>query len=661
MACLHARGTRERPAVVAFEIEGAKAVSASDILARLATQSSGRWLWQDARYYDEDAFATDKRRILRYYQTLGYYAARIEESKVVPDGEGRVRLRLRIEEGRPALVTEVEVVGMEGAPEAASKAGTLPLKKGDVFTEAAYDATRAALQAALASTGWAKAEVAEHANVDPALETARVRYTVRTGERYTFGDVFVAGASKIPRARVREEANLAVVPGKTYDATDLPKAQARVFDLGVFGGVRVAPGPPNEARHTLPVVVSVREAPFRTVRAGAGIGIQLNRWDLSAITGWQHRDWLGGLRRLSLDGRVGYAWLPNPFFSQKRGVVGIASADFTQPGLFTRYVDLNLRAELERGLEPAYDFFAQRLRVGTPFKLGKLVTFVPSLNLELYELSNSAGGTDPATGQNLLLQTCPGRNPDLCLLSYFEQRIGLDLRDDPINTHRGFYLGLSLQEGFAFKGNGASYLRLLPEARAFTSFPGQLVLAFRARVGLVQSYGSAGDVPIVARFTSGGPNLMRGYYTRQLSPVIYACTQVAGSTKVGSCNYLPVGGDGLIDGSTELRFPLGGNFGGAVFLDFGNVAVKKADAINLANLQYAVGGGIRYKTIFGPVRIDVAGRLPKATGQSGVEVLTLRPVYDPRDPSKVVGSSLETTGVHHDPIVSVHLSIGEAF
>ena len=626
----------ERPTITRFDIQGASAVDADDLLLRLATQASARryLVLRDEQYFDPDAFANDKQRILRYYQAHGYYRALIESAEVIPDGKGRVRIQLKVSEGAPVRVARLEIEGLEKLPDARARLQKFPLKEGDAFTEAAYDAGRTALLAALGATGWAKAEVTQHAEVDPSRSEARVRYTVVPGERYRFGTTFIAGAAVIPRARIREEAEHVVTPGAIYDATSLPKVQARVFDLGVFGGVRVSPGP-DDAKRTINTVVSVREAPFRTVRAGPGVGVQLNRYDASLLAGWQHRNWLGGLRRLSLDARVGWAFIRG---QNKDGFAGLFTADLLQPGVIRRLVDLNLHAELEWGIEPFYDFRAERGRVGLPLRVGRLFTFTPSLNVEVYHLSGQPKLADPQSGQVLTFQTCPGSDPNLCLLSYLEQRLALDFRDDPISTTKGLYLGVALQEGFSFAGNGSSYLRLLPEVRAFASLPAGIVVAARARIGIVNPLAGR-NVPIVAKFTSGGPNGMRGYYSRQLSPVL-----------ASNGTFLPVGGNGLLDGSVELRFPIYGSLGGATFLDFGNVDTVVARALNVANLQYAAGLGIRYKTLFGPVRLDAAFRLPRPGGEiPGVQIVGIS------DPNAGVG-------VYRDqPRFLVHFTIGEAF
>jgi translocation and assembly module TamA len=116
---------------------------------------------------------------------------------------------------------------------------------------------------------------------------------------------------------------------------------------------------------------------------------------------------------------------------------------------------------------------------------------------------------------------------------------------------------------------------------------------------------------------------------------------------------VPVGGNGLIDGSLELRFPIGGNWSGATFLDFGDVRLSAAESLNVANLQYAAGVGIRYNTLFGPVRIDVASKLPKPSGRDvfpGVQVVDIRS-----------SGQAVPIGIDGTTIVSLHISVGEAF
>ncbi len=637
--CLSARGTAERPLVRSFEIHGTGAVSASDIRDHLATQASSRFLFfrQDLHYYDPDALANDAKRIERYYRAQGYYQARVADVEVRPAGEGTVDIAIQVTEGEPVRVREVSIAGLESAPNVTVP--RLPVRPGQVFTEARFDSGNAALLTALHNSGYARAEVAQQANIDSARTSVRVVYMVKPGDLYRFGNVFVAGTVAVPRPRVRQEAESLIVPGAVFDESLLSRAQGRVFDLGVFGGVRVTQGTPDPEAKTIPVVVAVREAPFHTIRAGPGVGLQASsRLDAQLVAGWTDRNWLGGLRKLKIDGRLGYAWLLQD--PKVDGWVADLTADFLQPGVIARAIDLGLRVEVERGLEQAYSFWAERVRVGFPLRVSRAWTLVPSYNVETYQLSGhpeQLTGAQTTTSQ-LFLASCP---PGRCVLSYFEQTVAWDGRDNPLEPRSGAYLGLSLQEGFHVLGYGFQYVRLLPEGRAFLPLGRRSVLAARLRFGFLLPL--AGDrSPIVARFTSGGPNSMRGYYSGRLSPILEGTT-------------LPVGGDSLADGSLELRFPLSQALEAALFLDAGNVGVSSGDALNLRQWQYALGIGLRYRTPFGPLRIDLAANLPKLEDgrwvRTGVPVVAAEP-----------GGAISPTGqVHHDTIFAFHFSIGEAF
>jgi translocation and assembly module TamA len=643
--CMTTRGRPgEPPVLYGIELEGVRAFDADDIVERLATRASDRFAWQEARRLDPDTVAVDRRRVEAYYRERGYYGARVTDVRVQRTAPGKAEVFFQVEEGRPVRVARVEVTGLDEIPDAARRFERLPLREGEVFTEGDYDATRGALLRTLRNDGWANAEVKQEAQVLPDEGTATVRYTVLPGKRFRFGPVFVAGTATVPRDRIREQAGIEIRPGAWFAESALARAQARVFDLGVFGGVRVTRGTPDEQRGVIPIVVAVREAPFRTVRAGPGVGVQANtRWDVNGAVGWANRNFQGDLRRLSTDLRVGYAWLFTP--PGNDGFVGVGAVEFSQPGAISRRIDASARLEVERGLEQAYDFWSERLRLALPVRIAPRWTFVPSYNLEVYQLSDAFSGSRTAGGREL--ENCQG---GVCLLSFLEQRVGWDGRDDPVNTRRGLYVFLAVQEGFNLGGYGYRYLRFLPEARAFLPVGDWGVLAVRARVGALVPVNETGAPPIVARFTGGGPQSMRGYYTGRLSPM-----------RLEAGDWIAVGGNGLADGTVELRFDIAGSLGGALFLDAGNVSLPSGSptayrtVLDPTELQWATGFGLRYRTPFGPVRFDVGVQVPTNLS-SGVE-------FDDRFPAvpAIVNPGPGIPSAHREPWIAFHLSLGEAF
>ncbi|MCA9729207.1 MAG: BamA/TamA family outer membrane protein, partial [Candidatus Eisenbacteria bacterium] len=96
------------------------------------------------------------------------------------------------------------------------------------------------------------------------------------------------------------------------------------------------------------------------------------------------------------------------------------------------------------------------------------------------------------------------------------------------------------------------------------------------------------------RFFAGGVNSMRGFKRRKLGPL--------------DASGAPIGGEALLEGSVELRFPIWGKLVGALFTDTGQVWEKRTQ-VRLSDLEVAVGGGLGFRTPIGPVRADVGHRL----------------------------------------------------
>ena len=69
----------------------------------------------------------------------------------------------------------------------------------------------------------------------------------------------------------------------------------------------------------------------------------------------------------------------------------------------------------------------------------------------------------------------------------------------------------------------------------------------------------------------------------------------------------------MLEASSELRFPLMKNLGGVLFVDAGNVWTNAWD-VNLDDMRYDVGPGLRYLTPIGPIRFDIGYQLNPIEG-----------------------------------------------
>ncbi len=652
--CVHGRGTAQEPLVEAVQFHGVKSVDEDDLADVLATRAPAsrgglQQFVKDRQRFEPDALPADVKRIQAFYRDRGYYAVTVEDPQVEDAGPGIVKVVFRVSEGRPARVTKLAIDGLDAAPEAAKKVGRLPLRVGGVFKVSDYDAARDALVAALRDNGYATGEVTQSAVVVPEEASAEVRYEVKAGARYRVGPIFVGRIAGISGRKIQSQVAAVLRTGEWWDESKLAAARRRLSDLGVFGSVRVTRATPDPEHGTIAVVIDLRQAKYQTVRAGPGLAFDPTRWDAQVQFGWQHRNFFGDLRRLTVDLRGGYAWVPNPFTIRKAGPVASLTAEFQQPGAFGRWVDAAVRTTLERGIQDAYDYVGERVRFALPLRIVSRLLLVPSVNFEVYQLSNTAtdfvpGSPLPPGSTEPVLENCNG---SLCLLTYLEQQIAWDARDNPISTRRGWYAGLSLQEGLDMGGYGYRYLRFQPEFRAFYPLGHKTVAAFRTRVGGLIPISEIGDPPVVARFYAGGPLSMRGYYTNRLSAMVRQQGEWAA-----------VGGNGAADGSFELRFDLGGSLGAVVFVDAAGVSnasslpTEYQKAFDPTTLQWAAGVGGRYRTPFGPLRVDVGVRLPNNLS-AGVP-------FNERFPP-VPYTYWEDGTPHREPIIAVQIALGEAF
>jgi translocation and assembly module TamA len=133
------------------------------------------------------------------------------------------------------------------------------------------------------------------------------------------------------------------------------------------------------------------------------------------------------------------------------------------------------------------------------------------------------------------------------------------------------------------------YLRLLPEARGYLGLDdrGAFVVAGRVRLGtLVPRSGRPGDSPVVARFYAGGPNSMRGFGLRRLSPMVLLPVDPGNPEAQVP---LPIGGNGLFEASVEARAQVSQNVLLAAFADSGTVTRDRFPLADPTRVLYAVG------------------------------------------------------------------------
>ncbi|MCA2978197.1 MAG: BamA/TamA family outer membrane protein, partial [Myxococcaceae bacterium] len=695
--------------VASLDIDGARAVPEAELKERIVTSASPWWpswlpLVGRTEWFDANTWQADLRRLTRVYEAHGYYQARVLEDLVTETEREMVKLTVKVFEGKPAPLRRFTLTGLEGLAglDAEGLGRQRRLTPGRTFLEDDWAADKARVLTALHEAGYAEAQLAGEAVVDLDAPAVDASLTVTPGPRYRIGKVFAPLGAVVPPKLIVDVASVDLEPSAWYSDSALADAQARVFQMGVFSAVKVNRGIPDPTTATLPIVIDAREAPFHSTRFGGGAGGDLIRNEVRGFLEYTDRN-LGLARlfskgalldKLTLKARLGYAVLPNlPEFIRRgasgeggtnHGLVGGLNAQYEVPRVFnTRTVSFATSLELSRVLDNAFNYFGGELKAGLVWRPTPAWLVYPSVNANTYllqsEVQQLATGGAPSAALG-----CPTA-PALCVIGFADLTVEFDRRDDKLAPRQGFFLSASAQAGLSQTTRFTPFVRLLPEARGYVSFGPErrLTLAGKLRAGTLVGFGG-GETPIVARFFSGGA-YMRGFNQRRLSPMAVVQTgtgplpsnelgldgqplcqrDAAGSCRVGPLGAtVPIGGDGLLEASVELRVDVTDSLTLAVFVDSGLVTAEPlGPATNLAtSLFTAVGVGARYRTPLGPIRGDVAFRLPFIGG----------PLL-PKDPSQPayftqsgcffnLGASGSTTYAGApDSVCTLHLSIGEAF
>lgn len=653
-------------------------VATSDIEAHIATAESSTLVTDTAikifqgtgelflRYerLDKSVLDRDLLRIERYLRARGYYEAKVRAARTYPDGESSVKVQIVVAPGEPTLLKKVDLHFVHPLPASPSDLGLsltrikADLKRDKPFEEASYDRVKQKLARALTDRGFARATVTGRVDVDLAQHQATATFDIDTGPPCLFGKVLLEGHGDLPEGPLR--AAIDIEPGEPFSTEALDRAQQALMDTGVLSGVSIdifRTFDPASDRPSVPVRFRVQRGSLRSLVVGGGAELG-SAVRAHVVTSWEHKNFLGGMRRLFVDAKVGARFYPLQLVNWDVPDPGVrvlpearTTAELRQPGLFEKRTTGAARIELKFFRPDTAD------TGGTP----------SALLYENFEAHGTTGIERPffrsvmRAGASLNAQivtpipmyTQPGQQalPDgfgAIYMPYLEANAELDLRrgrenkPDPLNPRSGFYAGANVQAAFIFPEAGWD-VRIRPEIRGYIPIAGDVTLALRLAGGMLFPFGYGsrlfdteisclpGDFACAGNpcngdptceavrsrslqiaqlrgFYSGGLDSNRGYPRNGVNPQEEVLALLQAGSAGGISKRSPIGGRWLYEAQLELRFPIVWGFLGAVFADagdawYGELALRP---------HLSVGLGLRYMTPIGPLRADIGVRIPCA-------------------------------------------------
>jgi outer membrane protein assembly complex protein YaeT len=602
------RGNQRRLAGVSFE--GNRYFSGQLLRGRLAIlparfPASGR--------FSRRMLRDDEESIRELYIANGFREVKVT-SQVVEDYAGRegdLFVRFQIEEGPQTRVAELRVEGAQAFTEDYLLGQAIDSEPGQPFSEFNVTSDRDNILALYFNEGFPEARFEWEAEDTGEPNRVRLTYRITEGSQIRVKQVLLSGYEFTKPGVIMDEVQ--IEPGQPLREGEVIETQRRLYNLGVFSRVAIAPQNPEGTDTEKTLVVQVEEARRYTLAYGGGIEVQRLGSGGDPVSG-QVRASPRGLFEVTRANFLGRAHTV-AFKTRFSTLQSRALLSYTAPNLLTRPTSLALlltgladrTRDVRTFTSTRYEATAQLEQRPSPFS---------SL---LYRYTFRRVLVDPDS-----LKVDPNQIPlfsqptKISALGFTWIR---ERRDNPADASRGSFNTVDISVAARGLGSSASFTRFFAQNSSFHPLGRGLVFARSSRIGIEEPIGDTvpTDIPLPERFFAGGGNSLRGLGLNQAGPR----DPVTG---------FPIGGLAMLVFNQELRFPLrlpfvGGRVGGAIFYDAGGVFTR-ANRITLRSappepdlsqpldqqvpldyFSHTIGFGFRYATPIGPVRLDLGYQL----------------------------------------------------
>ncbi len=536
---------------------GNKGLTDRELKAALATQERQYFILRGK--VQRQRLEEDVERIIQLYNDHGYIQARVESTDVAVDREkARVTITFTIVEGPQFRVGAIKLAGVTLLPEPEVQR-QLTLKSGDVFSRSKLRESIRNIENLYSTIGRASVDVVPKTDQVSGENTLNVAIEINEGPEVFVERINISGNVRSQDKILRRE--IPLHEGDLYTLQKKERARQKLVNLGYFEKVEINTQPGSDKTRII-VNVEVTERPTGIFSLGGGfssVDSFVGTIDL-AQRNFLGRGWEASVR-LRGGGRT------------QQGVIS-----FTDPWLFDRPLSggFDLYSNDRQYTEYRYRSLGAGLRLGHPFfEYWRWNLGYRASNDKISNLSEVAALSE------VLVEQVGTR-----VTSAASGGVGRDSRDNAIVPTKGGQNSLTAE--FAGLGGDSKYVK----TGAFVTqyYPIWLGHILAGRVEAGYGFGWADEpLPVFERFYLGGPNSIRSFKFRQVSPKDESGLRIGGSSEVlGNAEYI-------------IPLPFGLRLAG--FFDVGNV-YGFGTKFDLTDLKKGVGGGVRWQSPFGPIRVD---------------------------------------------------------
>ncbi|MFW6268406.1 MAG: BamA/OMP85 family outer membrane protein [Marinilabiliaceae bacterium] len=568
---------QENAEIRKIRIEGNETFNKGELLEQISF-SEVTWLKKtlfkkEPTFFTSEAWDMNKGQLRSFYQSEGFLHVEIGDPDVDLNTRNyKVELSFEVEENSPVVIDSVDfVTEKKGRNDELLKGRDwnrllwdLEAGKGKRFRDDQVRNDQDRIASWLSSQGYAYASVEPSIGLSADTLKANVSWQIKKGPICYFGDISVEGAERTPEEAIRKQ--FAFEKGDVYSSKKLSQSQRYVYELGLFRIASLqARRRDNQQRDTIPVELTIQEAPRLSTRYGVGYG----RED-------RFRTFVD-LRYLNFPGPT----QRTKFYAKHSGLEPYRfKATFTQPAVFGPNSSMAFSPYIRVRDEVGFESFLWGSDLSLHQSLGDDLTASASLYFEQVDIEVAS-----------TYERFPG---DQSISTYSKNGVSLGMlynnarpRFDPVG---GWSLAFNTRTNSSFFQSPYPFIKYIFEAKRYQPLTNGVVLALRLKAGSIIPTGDASSVPVEERFFAGGSQSVRGWARQMLGPL--------------DGEGVPVGGRSLLEGSLEPRVKIVDPVSIVGFLDYGNVWSEE-NRFDPGRVRFAAGGGIRVSTPIGPVGIDM--------------------------------------------------------
>ena len=534
--------------------------SDDDLKDVVMTAEKGGFFWlTESGILKRDKLEVDSDMIAAFYLNHGFMDVRVGSPEITYDEEG-IYINFPINEGGRFRVGKVEVTGKDVEPDV-RLLNRIKLSKKKYFHREVLARDLERLTDYYTSQGYAFAEVEPNIARDKTKQVVDVNYGVRKGELVDFSRIEISGNAKTRDKVIRRQ--LKVVEGERYSKAKLERSVGNLRRLDYFEEVEMDTRK-GEAADRMNVDIKLKEKATRFISAGAGYSTADEFFLQTQVA---ERNLFGRGQSLQFQAQLGST--SNRF-----------TLKFTEPWLF----DIPLSATTEiYNWSRDYDEFTKDSNGG---KLSLSYPVWDYTRLHFSYTYDVADVKDVSASAATEIQDQEGT----LVTSSVSSTLRRDSRDHTFLTTRGSDNSLMVDYAGGVLGGDSGYIKTVLNSSWYFPLFWKCVGFLHGKTGYIGE--TDGEVPIYERFYLGGINSIRSFGSGDVSPR---------DPETGD----RIGGNKMVLFNTEFLFPLVEQQGirGVLFFDAGN-AYDDADNIDLGDLKYAVGYGIRWYSPMGPLRLE---------------------------------------------------------